>query len=112
MAEFHAPWFHWIKDKDSSQVETLQFTQQSLSRLVQSLFRLAGTRPRRPRGSQSGREKGHDESFQVRAKEPLRTDSHRIISKNSRGYRLLIGHKKCFLYALLTYGNIPVQPRF
>jgi len=32
--------------------------------------------PRRPRGSQSGREKRWDESFQVRAKEPLGTDSH------------------------------------
>ena len=53
--------------------------------------------PRRPRGSQSGREKGHDESFQVRAKEPLGTDSHRAISKNSSGCRLLIGHKKCFV---------------
>ena len=53
--------------------------------------------PRRRRGSQSGREKGRDESFQVRAKEPLGTDSHRTISKNSSGCRLLIGHKKCFV---------------
>ena len=53
--------------------------------------------PRRPRGSQSCREKGHDESFQVRAKEPLGTDPHRVISKNSRGCWLLIGHKKCFV---------------
>ena len=53
--------------------------------------------PRRPRGSQSGREKRWDESFQVRAKEPLGTDSHRTISKNSSGCRLLIGHKKCFV---------------
>ena len=53
--------------------------------------------PRRPRGSQSGWEKGRDESFQVRAKEPLGTDSHRAISKNSSGCRLLIGHKKCFV---------------
>ena len=35
--------------------------------------------PRRPRGSQSGREKGRDESFQVRAKKPLGTDSRRAI---------------------------------
>ena len=53
--------------------------------------------PRRPRSSQSGREKRQDESFQVRAKEPLGTDSHRTISKNSSGCRLLIGHKKCFV---------------
>ena len=53
--------------------------------------------PRRPRGSQSGREKRRDESLKVRAKEPLGTDSHRTISKNSSGCRLLIGHKKCFV---------------
>ena len=53
--------------------------------------------PRSPRGSQSGWEKGRDESFQVRAKEPLGADSHRTISKNSSGFRLLIGHKKCFV---------------
>ena len=53
--------------------------------------------PRRPRTSRSGREKRRDESFQVRAKEPLGTDSHRTISKNSSGCRLLIGHKKCFV---------------
>ena len=35
--------------------------------------------------------------FQVRAKETLGTDSHRAISKNSSGCRLLIGHKKCFV---------------
>ena len=53
--------------------------------------------PRRPRGSQSGREKRWDENFQVQAKDPLGTDSHRTISKNSSGCRLLIGHKKCFV---------------
>ena len=53
--------------------------------------------PRRPRVSRSGREKRRDESFQVRAKEPLGTDSHRTVSKNSSGCRLLIGLKKCFV---------------
>ena len=53
--------------------------------------------PRRPRGSQSGWEKRWNERFQVRAKEPLGTDSHRTISKNSSRCRLLIGHKKCFV---------------
>ena len=53
--------------------------------------------PPRPRGSQSGREKGHYESFQVWAKKPRGTDSHRAISKNSSRRRLLIGHKKCFV---------------
>ena len=52
---------------------------------------------RRPRGSQSGREKRRDESFQVRTKEPLGMDSHRAISKNSSGCQLLIGHKNCFV---------------
>ena len=46
--------------------------------------------PRRPRGSQSGREKRRDESFQVRAEEPLGTDSHRTISKSSSRCRLLL----------------------
>ena len=52
------------------------------------------------RGSQSGREKRWDESFQVRAKEPLGTDSHKTISKNSSRCRLLIGTKSA-LYVLL-----------
>ena len=53
--------------------------------------------PRRPRGSQSGRVKRHDESFQAWAEEPLGTDSHRTISKRSRECWFLIGHKKCFV---------------
>ena len=53
--------------------------------------------PRRPRGSQSGREKRRDKSFQVLAKEPLGTDSHRTISKIWSRCRHLIGHKKCFV---------------
>ena len=61
------------------------------------LMHLFIVHPRRPRGSQSGREKKQDENFQVRAKEPLGTDSYRTISKNSSGCRLLIGHKKCFV---------------
>ena len=42
-------------------------------------------------GSQSGRE------FSLQAKEPLGTDSHRNVSKNSSRCRLLIGYKKCFV---------------
>ena len=61
------------------------------------LMHLFIVHPRRPRGSQLGREKRQDENFQVRAKEPLGTDSYRTISKNSSGCRLLIGHKKCFV---------------
>ena len=66
--------------------------------------------PRRPRGSQLGREKRRDESFQVRAKEPLGTDSHRTISKNSSGCRLLVGHKKCFV--LIVPNRRTVSPDF
>ena len=51
----------------------------------------------RPRGSQSGRDKRWDKAFQVRAKEPLGTESHRAIFKHSSGCPLLIGHKKCFV---------------
>ena len=56
-----------------------------------------GTHPRRPRGSQSGREKRRHESFQAQAEKPLGTDSHRTISKRSSECWLLIGHKKCFV---------------
>ena len=58
-----------------------------------NLIKQARSHPRRPRGGQSGREK----RFQIQAKEPLGTDSHRTISKNSSGCRLQIGHKKCFV---------------
>ena len=53
--------------------------------------------PRRPSGSQSGREKRHDESFQAQAEELLGTDSHRTTSKRSSKCWLLIGHKNCFV---------------
>ena len=56
-----------------------------------------GTHPRRPRGSQLGWEKKQDESFQAQTKEPLGTNCHQTISKNSGRCRLLIGHKKCFV---------------
>ena len=53
--------------------------------------------PRRPRGSQSSREKRRDKSFQAQAEELLGTDSHRTISKRSSECWPLIGHKKCFV---------------
>ena len=55
------------------------------------------THSRRPRGSQSGREKRCDESFQAQAEKPLATDSHRTIFKRSSEYWLLIGPKKCIV---------------
>ena len=42
-------------------------------------FILAKVHPRRPRGSQSGREKKRDESFQGWAEEALGTDSHQTV---------------------------------
>ena len=57
-------------------------------------FRLAKVHPRRPRDSQSGREKRRDESFQGWAEEALGTDSHQTISKRSSEYWPLIGRKK------------------
>ena len=65
------------------------------------LMHLFIVHPRRPRGSQSGREKRQDENFQVQAKEPLGTDSYRTISKNSSRCLFLIGHKKCFVLLCL-----------
>ena len=53
--------------------------------------------PRRPGGSQSGREKRRDATFQARAEEPQGTDSHRTIFKQLSECWLLIGHKKCFV---------------
>ena len=50
--------------------------------------------PRRPRGSQSGREKRCTNVFKYRRKSPV---SYRSISKNSSGCWLLIGHKKCLV---------------
>ena len=54
-----------------------------------------------PSSETQGRSVGSGEKagrkFSLRAKEPLGTDSHRTISKNSSGCRLLIGHKKCFV---------------
>ena len=67
--------------------------------------------PWSPRGSHSGREKGGNEGFQVRAKESLGTDSHRAISKNSSGFRVLSGHKKCFVLLFPIYRRT-VSPEF
>ena len=65
----------------------------------------ANPHPRRPRGIQSGREKSAGRSFQVRAEEPLGTDSHRTISKNSSTCRLLIGHAIHALYYCAQSAN-------
>ena len=67
--------------------------------------------PRRPRGSQSSREKRRDESFQTQAEKPLGTDSHRAISKRSSECWLLIGHKKCFVL-LCPIGEQHLQSSF
>ena len=75
------------------------------------IFWLTVHHPRRPRGSQSGREKRQDESFQVRKKETLSTDSHRTISKNSSRCRFLIGHKNLML-CIIVPNRRTVPPEF
>ena len=55
------------------------------------------TDPRRPRGSQSGREKRSDESSQAQAEKPLGMDCHQTISKQSSECWLLIGLKNVFV---------------
>ena len=67
-------------------------------------LRLVTFHPRRPRGSQSGREKRRDKSFQAQPEKPLGTDSHRTISKRSSDCWLLIGHKNA-LYSLCPIGE-------
>ena len=54
--------------------------------------------PRKPRGGQSGREKWREESFQVRVKELLGTDSHQTFLKRSSECWLLIGQKNALYY--------------
>ena len=93
------PFANKIEEMHERSLVSVEVEPRSTPRLSSALFipLLRERHPRRPRGSQSGWEKRQDESFQVRAKEPLGTDSHRTISKNSSGCRLLIGHKKCFV---------------
>ena len=54
------------------------FSKKSFTICVVMQLWLNRSHPRRPRGSQSGREKRREESFQERAKEPLGTDSHKF----------------------------------
>ena len=81
------------------------FLKNKTENILKRGFNLERTHPRRPKGSQSGQEKRRDESFQVRAKEPLGTDSHRTISKNASRCRLLIGHKKYSVFILCLIGE-------
>ena len=62
--------------------------------------------PRRPRGSQSGREKRKDESFQVRAKEPLSTDSRRTISKIQAHTGSWLGTKNALYYCAQSANSL------
>ena len=57
-----------------------------------------GLHPRRPRGSQSGRHKRLNGSFQAGAGEPLGTDSHWTISNDQANAGVLIGHKNALYY--------------
>ena len=54
--------------------------------------------------------KAQDESFQVRAEEPLGTDSHRTISKNSSTCHLLIGQNK--ILCIIVPNRRTVSPEF
>ena len=64
------------------------------------------TDPRRPRGSQSGREKRSDESSQAQAEKPLGTDCHQTISEQSSECWLLIGHKNVLYYCAQSANSI------
>ena len=93
-----------VAKKSSKSPRNLAWEQQTHFRSsLLSLRKIAGytesrsPHPRRPRVSQSGREKMRDESLQAWAEKPSGTDSHRTISKRSSECWLLIGHKKCFV---------------
>ena len=90
----------WFENDDFAHSQT---TNKLVNEDTNNSARVSG-HPRKPRGSQSGRVKRRDESFQAWAEEPLGTDSHRTISKRSRECWLLIGHKKCFVL-LCPIGN-------
>ena len=64
--------------------------------------KLVTAHPRKPRGSQTDRKKGRDESFQGRAEKPLGNDSHQTISKRLSECQLLIGLKTCFVLLLFV----------
>ena len=63
--------------------------------------------PLRPRGSQWGRVKRRDESFQVWAKEPLGTDSHRTISKIPVDAGSWLGTKNALYYCAQSANTYP-----
>ena len=65
---------------------------------VCQLIDVRGLHPRRPRGSQSGRHKRLNGSFQAGAGEPLGTDSHWTISNDQANAGVLIGHKNALYY--------------
>ena len=65
------PYFHLISRVLN--FEKSRTSEQTKSNNRKNNFIVNKSHPRRPRGSQSGREKGRDESFEERAKEPLGT---------------------------------------
>ena len=65
------PYFHLISRVLN--FEKSRNSEQTNSNNRKNNFIVNNSHPRRPRGSQSGREKGRDESFEVRVKEPLST---------------------------------------
>ena len=72
--------FHNADDPDAAIItEGRKPCEQHTTARLALLSEHRSAHPRRPRGSQSSREKTWDENFQVRAEEPLGTDSHRTI---------------------------------
>ena len=65
------PYFHLISRVLN--FEKSRTSEQTNSNNRKNNFIVNNSHSRRPRGSQSGREKGRDESFEVRGKEPLGT---------------------------------------
>ena len=89
--------FHNADDPDAAIItEGRKHWEQHTTARLALLSEHRSAHPRRPRGSQSSREKRWDESFQVRAEEPLGTDSHRTISKNLSGCTKKWAQKNAF----------------
>ena len=82
----------------------------SYTTVLKRVMRLDCHHPRRPRGSQSGREKSCDESFQAWVEKPLGTDSHQIISKRSE--RMLAPDWAQKLLCIIVPNRPTVSPEF
>ena len=82
----------------------------SYTTVLKRVVRLDCHHPRRPRGSQSGREKSCDESFQAWVEKPLGTDFHQTISKRSE--RMLAPDWAQKLLCIIVPNRRTVSPEF